>query len=223
MDFKKKEDFKIKIHSEEKSISLSCPDPENLWLYLREFGGIPVNKEQIINIVPVSDNRSNRMYEFKHDGTLFVKDPDPALVVKALDHSGNSSIVVVGLHGEIFRDSTRISLPSDTVISDIEDIPGEGSSEQNPGKTPDGFFVSQNYPNPFNPVTHINFTLPKSEFVTLNIYDTQGIKVTTLVERKLHAGEHSFIFDGSNLASGIYYYEITAGDKRDVRKMVLVK
>jgi len=80
-----------------------------------------------------------------------------------------------------------------------------------------------NYPNPFNPSTTIEFTLPKSEFVNLKIYNILGEEVVTLVQDKLQAGNHTYQFDGSNLASGIYLYRIEAGEFRKARKMVLIK
>ena len=88
---------------------------------------------------------------------------------------------------------------------------------------PEGYSLSQNYPNPFNPSTTIEFSLPKSEFVELKVYNILGKEVTTLVYDKLQAGNHTYTFDGKNLASGIYYYQLAAGDYRDVKKMILLR
>jgi hypothetical protein len=85
------------------------------------------------------------------------------------------------------------------------------------------YSLSQNYPNPFNPTTAINFTLPHSEFTTLTVYNILGKEVSTLVSKKLNQGNHTFTFDGKHLASGIYYYQLTAGDYREVNKMILLK
>ena len=85
------------------------------------------------------------------------------------------------------------------------------------------FSLSQNYPNPFNPSTTIEFTLPKSEFTTLKVYNILGKEVSTIVSRKLNQGNHTYTFGGKNLASGIYYYQLTAGDYRDVKKMILLR
>jgi hypothetical protein len=81
----------------------------------------------------------------------------------------------------------------------------------------------QNYPNPFNPSTTIKLTLPKSEFVTLKVYNTLGEEVTTLITKKLRAGNHTYQFDGSNLASGFYLYRIAVGEYTDVKKMILIR
>jgi hypothetical protein len=88
---------------------------------------------------------------------------------------------------------------------------------------PTNFHISQNYPNPFNPTTRINFSLPNSEFTILKVYNILGKEVAELVSTKLQQGSHTYTFDGSNLASGIYYYELVAGDYREVRKMLLVR
>ena len=85
------------------------------------------------------------------------------------------------------------------------------------------FRLSQNFPNPFNPSTTIEFDLPKSEFVELKVYNILGKEVSTLVSNKLNQGNHTYTFDGRNLASGIYYYQIEAGDFHQVKKMILLK
>ena len=88
---------------------------------------------------------------------------------------------------------------------------------------PSDFALSQNYPYPFNPSTSIEFTLPKSEHTTLKVYNILGKEVTTLVSKKLNQGNHTYTFDGKNLASGIYYYQLISGEYREVKKMILIK
>jgi hypothetical protein len=85
------------------------------------------------------------------------------------------------------------------------------------------FNLAQNYPNPFNPSTMITFTIPKSEFVTLAVYNILGEEIAKLVNNKLQAGNHTFQFNGQNLSSGIYLYRIEAGEFQDVKKMVLIR
>ncbi|MCC6864757.1 MAG: T9SS type A sorting domain-containing protein [Ignavibacteria bacterium] len=85
-------------------------------------------------------------------------------------------------------------------------------------------FKIYNYPNPFNPITDIKFDLPQNAFVTLKIYNVLGEEVSFLINKEYKdAGRYSVKFDGSNLASGIYYYYIEAGLNKDVKKMVLIK
>jgi hypothetical protein len=89
---------------------------------------------------------------------------------------------------------------------------------------PQGFVLSQNYPNPFNPVTTIEFSIPKSEFVTLKIYNLLGQEVATLVSEKLTPGNYKYTWDASGFASGVYYYKFEAEDGFvQTRKLLFVK
>lgn len=83
--------------------------------------------------------------------------------------------------------------------------------------------LGSNYPNPFNYSTNIEYSLEKPSQVMLNVYDLNGRKLETLVNQKQEAGKYNVNFDGKNLSSGIYFYELTAGGKKMVRKMVLMK
>lgn len=85
------------------------------------------------------------------------------------------------------------------------------------------YFLSQNYPNPFNPVTTINYALPKSGDVLLTIYNLRGVEVARLINGEQPAGNHLVTWDASNVASGIYFYRLQAGEFVQVRKMVLLK
>ncbi|MFZ1461354.1 MAG: T9SS type A sorting domain-containing protein, partial [Ignavibacteria bacterium] len=111
------------------------------------------------------------------------------------------------------------------VNSDDNSIEGVTGKLTNESITniPAEFALGQNYPNPFNPSTTINYDLPSSNFVTLKIYDLVGKEVATLVNEKLDAGRYTATFNGSNLASGMYFYKISAGEFTFVRKMVLIK
>ena len=88
---------------------------------------------------------------------------------------------------------------------------------------PNKFTLKQNYPNPFNPRTSIKFNLPKTEHVALEVYNTLGQKVATLLDKPMISGQHEVEFNANNLPSGIYFYRIQAGEFHDVKKMVLLK
>ena len=88
---------------------------------------------------------------------------------------------------------------------------------------PTKFSLSQNYPNPFNPTTKINYALPTSTKVNIKIYDILGRMVKQLVNETKDAGYYTVTFDGTNLASGIYFYRIEAGNFVESKKMVIVK
>ncbi len=89
---------------------------------------------------------------------------------------------------------------------------------------PSIFALYQNYPNPFNPATTITFTLAEDGFTTLKIYDLLGREIKTLVNENLKAGQiYNIIFDGSDLASGIYLYKLESKNKSLTKKFVLMK
>jgi hypothetical protein len=85
------------------------------------------------------------------------------------------------------------------------------------------FKLKNNYPNPFNPETKIEYELPKDVFVTIKIYDLLGREIKTLVNEYKNAGSHIVSFNGSEFASGIYFYRIQAENYIQVRRMVLIK
>ena len=88
---------------------------------------------------------------------------------------------------------------------------------------PDSYSLSQNYPNPFNPTTTIGFCIKESRFTSLKIYDLLGKEVETLVNEQLKPGEYEVLFDGGNLSSGVYFYNLTSQNFSETRKMILLK
>ena len=90
-------------------------------------------------------------------------------------------------------------------------------------RTPTTYELSQNFPNPFNPETVIKYQIPKASHVTLTVYDVLGHEVAVLVNGFRGAGEYSLTFDGTGLASGVYFYRLHAGDFVAARKLVIVK
>ncbi len=88
---------------------------------------------------------------------------------------------------------------------------------------PDGYALEQNFPNPFNPSTTIQYNIPQTEKVVLKIYNILGQEVKTLVNEEQMPGTYQAIFDASHLASGVYFYRLTAGDYTEVKKMMFIK
>ena len=97
------------------------------------------------------------------------------------------------------------------------------TSIQSEETIPVRYELKQNYPNPFNPITTIEYSLPTSEKVELIIYDALGRKVVTLVNAKQVAGEYSIQVQIPKIASGVYFYKISAGKFQKVKKMLLIK
>ncbi|MBE2226885.1 MAG: SBBP repeat-containing protein [Ignavibacteria bacterium] len=90
-------------------------------------------------------------------------------------------------------------------------------------EVPSGYRLEQNYPNPFNPVTNIKFSVPKSGFVSLKVFDISGKEVSSLVSSVLNAGVYNYELDASGLSSGAYFYRLSTENFNEVRKMILVK
>ncbi len=93
---------------------------------------------------------------------------------------------------------------------------------------PEEFSVHQNFPNPFNPATEIRFALPKDSHVMITIYNTLGQQIGTLIDMQYLAGFHSVHWDGkdrngSPVSSGVYLYQIQAGEFSQVKKMSLIR
>ncbi|MFA5803303.1 MAG: glycoside hydrolase family 3 N-terminal domain-containing protein [Melioribacteraceae bacterium] len=88
---------------------------------------------------------------------------------------------------------------------------------------PTGFVLYQNYPNPFNPATTISFSLPSRSFVSLKVFDALGKIVATLVNEDKSAGHHQVHFNGSQLSSGVYYYQLHAENFIQTKKLILIK
>ncbi len=85
------------------------------------------------------------------------------------------------------------------------------------------FQLSQNYPNPFNPTTTISYSVPKTSFVTLKVYDVLGRELETLVKGERSQGNYKIIFNASRLASGMYIYRMQAGSYVETKKLILMK
>ena len=113
--------------------------------------------------------------------------------------------------GSIFSEESQFSISNSLV-----------SSEQNLN-LPITFELFQNYPNPFNPSTNIEFSVPKTGFVTLTVFDITGRLVGALVNEQKTTGKYTVKFDARNLASGLYIYRLQVGNTMITKKMTLIK
>lgn len=95
--------------------------------------------------------------------------------------------------------------------------------EINNSDLPITYHLSQNYPNPFNPNTRIEFELPKTTFVKIEIYSSLGQKVAELANNNYPAGNHAIEFNANLLATGVYFYKLTTPEFEKTRKMLLIK
>ncbi|NJD21382.1 MAG: T9SS type A sorting domain-containing protein [Melioribacter sp.] len=97
-----------------------------------------------------------------------------------------------------------------------------GVQNQN-NQIPESYSLYQNYPNPFNPTTIINYSVPKTSFVIIKVYDVLGREVAVLVNDIKLIGNYSVQFNASKLVSGIYFYRMQAGNFFDTKKLILMK
>ena len=153
-----------------------------------------------------------------HGDTLWTKtfggsQRDDGFSVKQTNDGGYIFTGLTIIPGEDFGDSWLIKVASDPV--DLENDSKNDISFK--------YTLEQNYPNPFNPTTHINYSWPYNGRVIIKVFDIFGRELTTLVDEDKIAGSYRVKFNGDNFASGVYLYQIKAGDFIQVKKMVLMK
>ncbi len=157
-----------------------------------------------------------------------------------LDNQGNvkwsAALAAFDSDGDGFTNGQELQDPNGTwKIGQAN--PGTSSAVANPGdknskptgtdidnlEIPFTYSLAQNFPNPFNPITTINFSLPVSGKVVLEVFDISGKNVATLLDNELQYGEHSLQFNAADLASGIYFYRLRADQFIATRKFILLK
>jgi hypothetical protein len=85
------------------------------------------------------------------------------------------------------------------------------------------YSLSNNYPNPFNPSTKIKYSVPKSSNVVIKVFDVLGNEIETLVNEEKAAGTYEVTWYAEQLPSGVYFYQLQAGDYINTKKMILLK
>ena len=136
----------------------------------------------------------------------------------------NSSVQSIGVSLKpLETDAGQTSVYVDDIYFKSEDINIAIDEPYNMPEIPNDFNLYSNYPNPFNPETKIKYEIPMNLYVKLNVYDIVGRHVKTLINNNTNAGSYEVTFDGSDLASGIYFYSLEAGEYKEVRKMILLK
>ncbi len=166
-------------------------------------------------------------------GSLSAQAPDYVILRdlfggSSSDFAQNAQYFVKGTAGQVVVGEmsntsyiVRSGGADDSVISDIKtDV--EYDLDRTDG-LPENFRLDQNFPNPFNPTTSISFALPSRSDVTLRLFNVLGQKIATLVNGSLSGGEYVITLDGSNLASGVYFYRMRAGGFSEAKKLVVLK
>jgi hypothetical protein len=159
--------------------------------------------------------------------------------------NASDKIHVVGLGGSILltadgganwfaQDSPTSNDLNDIVEIDNGDLVAVGAggtilvySEltgvENTKNNPAAFSVAQNYPNPFNPSTRIRYSIPHSSSVSIKVYDLIGNEIQTLVNEEKPGGSYEITWNAYDLPSGVYFYQIRAGEFFQTNKMLLLK
>ncbi len=147
--------------------------------------------------------------------------------------SGAINIDTVQLPGNaateyIFVPTPIVSQDYDPVWKGPINISPTGIKDSDPNNIPASFELAQNFPNPFNPTTSIKFGLPAKSHANIKVYNLLGQEIAILVDQELPAGTYTAEWDGrdknnTEVASGIYFYKLVAGDFIDTKKMMLVK
>ena len=153
---------------------------------------------------------------------LLSTEPSPTLIPGSnvrfgdyidLDYAGKRLVPV-------WTDERAGGFNQEIFTSEIDELlPVSGNN----GNIPNEFTLEQNYPNPFNPNTRISFSLPKAGELKLEIYSALGTLVKTIASGSFPAGKHTMNFNAGSLASGVYFYKLTAGEFTQTRSMILVK
>ncbi|MCX6163931.1 MAG: T9SS type A sorting domain-containing protein [Ignavibacteriae bacterium] len=190
------------------------------------------------NVYPLNYTVDGTGWRYIAFQTPFIWDGTSNLLVEiCFDNSSfnsNSSVLATPISNMVWHQSQ--DLPSGNGCNDLTGGSSQPlrpniafvmnsilSVKENENSVPRDYNLSQNYPNPFNPVTKINFSIPKKEFVTLKIYDILGREISTLVNEIKSPGNFTIDFNGENLSSGVYFYKLTTGDFSDVKRMILIK
>jgi len=127
---------------------------------------------------------------------------------------------------QIASDSCRIKIvdSNDDSIYDISDLFSIYlETSVNNEEIPRQYYLAQNFPNPFNPTTKVSFGLPESGYISLNLFDNLGRRIKTLITENLNSGHYTFQLNAGELASGIYFYRLIAGNFIETKKMILLQ
>ncbi len=150
-------------------------------------------------------------------GYSVVEHPEDFAYSVSADNSGN--IIVTGISIDSVNDYDIVTIKYSQPVGINENITD----------IPENYFLNQNYPNPFNPVTNLEFGIPVKQggqemgYVTVEIYDILGRKISSLVNEKLFPGNYKVTFDGSRLTSGIYFCTLRTENFTDTKRMLLIK
>jgi photosystem II stability/assembly factor-like uncharacterized protein len=187
----------------------SSPDYGDSWNYLSKGSGEP--------ILSFASNEIDYLFiiEYSHN------------VLRSTDNGINWQEINSGLNGAslgclIITDDDYL-LAGTGSIGVYRSVNKTTSVENSFVEIPNSILLDQNYPNPFNPTTKIRYQVPQFSKVSLKVFDILGNEIVKLVDQEKPAGIYEIDFDGSGLSSGIYFYQLNAGEYIQTKKMILLK
>ncbi|GAB4128861.1 MAG: hypothetical protein Fur0015_02660 [Ignavibacteriales bacterium] len=176
----------------------------------------------IESIYPTIDANAIFLFDTKYDTTTVMGSMYRKPV--GIEYLGNDYKLVILSFPLYFMNESGVEVLLSNILAEHFDEATD--VEETTIAVPTKFSLKQNYPNPFNPYTTIEFTIPnegRAIQTELKIFDALGREIALLVDEQKPAGSYKVVFDGSNLASGFYYYRLKSGDFVQIKKMVLIK
>ncbi len=212
----------------------------NWTIFNEDVSAMEVGKD--FNVWLLNDNKSfvhivdsSNIYSSSNsllDNPQTNNNPDANILITALLNGGDYFDHVQGAYYDITNQKWAIynedltpysvGIKYNIYVANSLGLPTAVEEENNPAAIIN-FDLQQNYPNPFNPTTQISFSIAEQSQVSLKIYNALGKEIATLVNDIKDAGVHEVNFDGSGLASGVYFYKLQTGKFTQTRKMILIK
>lgn len=208
---------------------LKCHDGALVRINGRELLRYNLPEGEISHDTPAASAvKTNQIYVFTAEDLQLLRAGDNLLSVEL--HAANLAVADLSLDARLF-DAAGIYLnlganwhyydggepPAFTLADYLSDV------RLPPAALPRTFGLEQNYPNPFNPETTIAFTLASTGHTHLEVYDITGRLVARLIDGRREAGQHTAVFNGAGLSSGIYLYRLIAEGKHEVKRMLLLR
>jgi len=224
------------------NIKLDYYSNVNLCQFNFQIYEVSATKTKLVNRINYTDRaytkgtRKNKLINGISHSHIFKAGSRIRVVVTNLDTSPDDvnflgtnpfvlPVMTSGAHRLYLSSNSYLSLPLKSPVSSSISLFKSDENENNASDMK--FNLNQNYPNPFNPVTKISYSIPGNYngLVTLKVYDITGKEVAVLVNQVMNGsnGILDVSFDGSKLASGVYFYKLVAGGYTDLKKMILVK
>ena len=203
------------------------------------------------NILSVFKNKGINLPVVRTNFKVYdITDPkNPVRIQYAMTEAGTKKLDTLSVNDLVFlsnQDGTALSWRISFLGNDSSNVPKSGdtlflytrkglsyfdtldvnsliSGVKTNKQVPAVFSLEQNYPNPFNPATIIEYSIPQTAIVSLKVYDILGREIKTLVNQYQNKGKHEVNFNASNLASGVYFYQLRSGSFISTKKMLLLK